>query len=61
MIKEKECAVEGCTSFPSTGLGLKNKKEIGLCPDCYTEIKVAFVGYQGKKSDKLEFDPLFSW
>ena len=39
MIKEKECAIEGCTEFPSTGFRFKDGKEIRLCPDCGNEIQ----------------------
>jgi hypothetical protein len=38
MIKEKECAVEGCQEFPSTGMGFEGGKEIGLCPTCFNNI-----------------------
>lgn len=38
MIKEKECVVQGCQEFPSTGMGFEGGKEIGLCPDCFNNI-----------------------
>ena len=39
MIKEKECAVEGCQEFPSTGIGFEDGPwEIGLCPNCFNNI-----------------------
>ena len=41
MIKEKECAVEGCTEFPATGFDWFDGKALGLCPTCYNKIKIA--------------------
>jgi hypothetical protein len=41
MIKEKECAVEGCQEFPATGFDWFDGKALGVCPTCYNKIKIA--------------------